>query len=314
MIAIRTLQSVIELLRNGDFIHDKQDLPENIRCKLFKVTYAGKIYSWAEDSAKPEFGDLEEQERYTLPFLMGLLKKYESIPAVSKIMQVLPASFGISEEEMQSKAFLYISGATLIDAESTITLAIRLLGHINRREMIEFNYASVEKLDGLTLHAVAPLHIRFYNELYYLTAFDPEKKELRNFRIDQILNYRVDTWRDDENNILYFDPDTLETEFRIASRFDHILGVWVHKLTDPIYKIEIKFKGWAAGYMQKLQFHKSQKIESINKGKNEVVISLTLRLDPESWSGQPYHERSPELAGFINRFGDKAEILSARAV
>ena len=114
-IGTRTLQTCIENLRKGNFLHSHSEQPIEIRSNMFKVTVVNKHYKWGIDSEIPMFGDFDESERYTLPFLAGILKRYEAIPAVQKIIDKLPKIFNISEAEMKSKSAVFHTGPEFYD-------------------------------------------------------------------------------------------------------------------------------------------------------------------------------------------------------
>ena len=78
----RTLVTCLTCLRKGDFDHSLKNKLTRSKEDIFKVLVINKSYQWAPDSIKPEFGDLDDEERFTLPFLAGILRRYESIPAV----------------------------------------------------------------------------------------------------------------------------------------------------------------------------------------------------------------------------------------
>jgi hypothetical protein len=321
-VGLRTLQALLEKLRKGHFNHSMHGYSRNKGQEIFKINYRNRIYSWAEDSSKPEFGDLDENERYTLPFLRGILKKYESIPAVSKILDSMPELFGITESEMDSASVVYHGGVELCNdsfhtgeyAGKVIGLAIKILGHINKCEMIEFLYVPVtlqdDQLSKTSYHGfVSPMQIRFYNEYYYLTAI--AKDRIVNYRIDLISGLKVDVQTDEEGNSIYFDAKKLEKKFRINEHFKYVLGIWNHETDAQVYTINIRFKGWAASYVKKLKFHSTQKISDVDLVNATLTLSFQLKLGKEQYNGQPIEERSPELDFFLGRFGDSAEIISA---
>jgi len=329
----RTLQATIEILRSGDFNHSLQDLPGAKRKKLFKVIVVRKCYRWDSSSAKPVFGDLLEEERYTLPFIAAILGKYESIPAVRKVLSCLPELLGVSDSEMESSGFVIHSGPILYDGirnmknfpSRVVSLSIQILGHIHRSEWIEFIYGAVGKLSH-TLnvkvhHRVAPLNIRFYDELYYLTAIDYVQKadqeyyRLLNFRIDQILNLRVDVCTDtDSEEILHFNPASLRRKFGLNHHFDHILGVWNFDEKAGVHDVHIKFKGWAAARLLKVKYHATQKIVLIDEENDFCIVSFYIKLYQADFTEKSIADRSPELAYLVGRFGKYAEILKAQPI
>ncbi|MFM7671986.1 MAG: WYL domain-containing protein [Bacteroidota bacterium] len=320
-IGLRTLQSCIERLRAGDFDHSKQALPLRTRGRLFKVVFKHKVYSWAPDTERPEFGDLDEDERFTLPFLAGILKRFESIPSVQKILLQLPEIFNVPEEEMESRSAIFQTGPVLYDLQNpdfeakVIKCVIQILSHIHHGRIITFNYVPVNiydnKVENLTLHIVAPLQIRYYEHYYYLITADPEGKRVLNFRIDQIHQLKVEPMEDEDGTTLYFDREAVERRLNITNRMKDSLGVWNHPETDRLHEIHIAFSKWAASYVKRLRLHNSQRIVHETKATQTVVISIKIRLRPEATAGEDILDRNPELSFLLARFGSFCKIVSA---
>ena len=320
-IELRTLQHCIYLLRQGDFEHARQDDPPAVRRQLFKLQVVGKrTYRWAPGSEVPVFGDLDEDERFTLPFLAGILERYRSIPAVEKILDKLPELFNLREDEMRSRSAIVHSGPVLYDEdndlfqEKVIGCVVKILSHIHRGECIQINYSNVEKGEAeWKLHEVAPLQIRYYEHYYYLIAADLEGKKLMSYRVDRINRLRVDQYLDDADQPRSFDRAAYETQVNLHERFRDSLGVWAHRIeVEKPHLVEVLFKGWAAGYVRHLKLHPSQRIVRSDPAENTLVICLKLRLEKEDSPGQPITHRNRELAFLLGRFRGAAEVVSCR--
>jgi hypothetical protein len=318
-IQLRTLQTTIELLRKGDFMHSKMHARN---CsKLFKVQVISKQYAWHPESQRPQFGDLENNERFTLPLLSGILKRYERIPAVQKILDKLPEIFNINASEMQAASLVYIHGprlALLNDnayEDKIIQLAVTILEYIHNQKQIEFAYlpvnAGAASIKEIILHRVAPMQIRYYEYYYYLIAVDIEKKRVVNFRLDQIHKLKVEPYLNDENQIQYFDIKILEQTYRIKDLYKNVVGVWTYNEAIPVYEIKIEFTDWAASYVRKLILHPTQRLIYDKPENKTLCIALHLKLEPEKNKGQPVTERSAELAFLLGRFRSYAKVLSA---
>jgi hypothetical protein len=323
-IGLRTLQGCIEKLRLGDFDHNRHNEPFKVRSKLFKILYKHKIYRWAPDSEMPAFGDLDEDERYTLPFLAGILKRFESIPSVQKILDQLPEIFNIPESEMESRSAIFQSGPVLYDENNpdfeakVIKCVIRILGYLNKNQAIEFNYVPVNaydnRVENLMMHQVAPLQIRYYEHYYYLVAADLDRKQVRNFRVDQIHRLDVSPMLDEMDQPVLFDRTEIEKSTDLRHCFHDSLGVWIHSKEEPLHEIQIRFTKWAASYVKRLRLHPSQRIVSENKTEQTLVISLRVRLMPAKESGQSIESRNPELAFLLARFRENCMIESCRLI
>ena len=72
----RMINYALEDLRSGNFIHSLSDKINPKKKDIFTIEYSYGIYQYAADSPQPVFGDLEEDERLTVPFLMGILKYF----------------------------------------------------------------------------------------------------------------------------------------------------------------------------------------------------------------------------------------------
>lgn len=323
-IGLRTLQGCIERLRRGEFDHSKRALPAKVRGKLFRVIFKHKVYKWASDTDFPEFGDLDEDERFTLPFLAGILKRFESIPAVQKILYQLPEIFNISDREMESQSAIFQTGPVLYDAQypeyetKVIQCVIKILGHIHQGQAIEFNYIPVNvyniKVENLNMHQVAPLYIRYYEHFYYLTAMELKDGTVLNYRIDQIYRLNVLPSEDEQGNLIAFDRSELVQRLRMSKKLRDSIGVWIHSDQEQLYEVQIAFQKWAASYVKRLQLHPSQRIVREDKDKQTLVISLQLRLSKETPEKKQITDRNSELAFLLGRFGKDCKVLSASIV
>jgi hypothetical protein len=321
----RTLQTCIESLRKGDFDHSLNKGTSKNKADLFKILVINKSYQWATDSKKPEFGDLDDNERFTLPFLAGILRRYESIPAVQKILYQLPEIFNITEKEMESSSAIFHSGPDLYDEtnnqfeEKVISCVINILRYIHHNQAIEFNYTPVSYYENsnekLNLHQVAPLEIRYYENYYYLIASDLKDKSLRTFRVDQIHRFKIDEMLDNNELPILFDKKALEKHTSVKKLFKESMGVFPYNPTDAnMYEIQIKFSDWAASYIKRLKYHQSQKIVKENRTEKYIIISIQLRLIHEKFKGEDILKRNKALAFLLGRFGNFATIEGIKQI
>jgi hypothetical protein len=314
----RTIENDINSIRKGEFECVNKNVNGDGEHKFY-INYikSENKYYFDKDYVEPEFDEITEEERLTIPFLTGILKPYENIPAVLKILDRIEDFFDIDKKY---KNAIIINRTKLYEEENTIELAIQLLGHIKRNECVQFNYVTVHKLNADFKESrwvkTIPIQIKIYENLYYLIGFDLEKKKLSNFRIDQII-YRnknsIDVIEDEENpdEIKYFDPkDKIITT--IDERFKNTLGVWVHEDEDTISKVKIKFRDWAANYVSKIKLHTTQKIINVDLDNNEIIIELELKLKKIIKPGDSINNLDPELAFLLGRFRDYCEIIEIK--
>lgn len=316
-VKLRTIQYDLERLKSGEFEHSRSDRKKSELKTLFKYKTTGKFYRWDENSEIPLFDDLEESERMTLPFLFGILKKYEGLPAIQKILDTIDEKYHITPEEFESAGAFFVQSPIMADnsfESRVIRLALQLIGHIQRAEAIVFHYALVGNLDEsmntYSSHRIAPIYVRLYENYYYLTGIDLAKGRIVNYRMDQIKRLTVEASLDENEEIEIFDRKKLMKQYKVEQHFKHVLGVWNHHSTDELHRVTIEFRDWAASYVKRLKFHPSQKRVSEDVASKTYTISMDLLMFPEIVKGKKVHERSPELAFLLGRFRECARIIS----
>ena len=307
----RTFENDLRSIRKGDFMYSNNIKPLGDYYFFISYKKSENKYYFNEAHEEPEFDEITEDERLTIPFIIGILKQYESLPAVKKIISRIDDLFEI---DSNNKTTFFSPQPKLIEEDKTIKKAIQLLKHIKNKECVEFNYITVHKLNTNSetkkIKKVTPIQIRIHDNLYYLIGFDLEKKELYNFKIDQIFN-KIDALCDENEEIIYFDPkDKIITS--IDERFKNTLGVWVHNEEVPISKVKIKFRDWAANYVSKIKLHSTQKIINIDFDNNEIIIELELKLYNLKEPVTTINNLDPELAFLLGRFRDYCEIIEIK--
>lgn len=323
-IQLRALQYCIENLRKGNFEHSRKDEKRPKGESMFAVDVKEKkYYRWGDKlDQKPVFGRLDEDERYTLPFLVGILERYRTIPAVEKILSELPGIFNVDNEALESHSAIIHAGPVLYKKtnenfpEQLIGCVIKILAHINRGEWIEFNYSKVnDDIKETKYQEVAPVQIRLYENYYYLIAADKDEKTVLHYRIDNINRLRVEPVITEEGIPKTFDRIKVERELRLEKRFENALGAWLHKDPDCLHEITLKFTHWAASYVRHLKFHHSQE-DVTEKNDPGYVLRIRLRLlmKPKSSPNDPPQNRSVELAFLMGRFREYVEVVSDRPV
>jgi hypothetical protein len=320
-VKLRTIEYDLEKLNSGEFEHAEMHLKKSELGKLFRYKTTGKYYTWAEDSKIPVFDDLNEAERLTLPFLFGILQQYQGLPAIQKILDTLDEKYRITPEEYASSTAFFVQRPTMTSntfGTEVVQLVLKVIGHIQRNEVIEFHYAWVGNLDAgmntYSEHKIAPMQVRLYEHYYYLTGIDIEKDRIVNYRMDQIKRLRIDTACDENGEIESFDKKKFEKKYRLDRHFKNVLGVWNHHPSDDLHRITIEFRDWAASYAKPLQFHPSQRLVRMDVEARTLTITLDLLLFPEIVNDKKVHERSPELAFLLGRFRECARIVSMEQI
>jgi predicted DNA-binding transcriptional regulator YafY len=311
----RTIQSDIQSIREGDFNYINKTIKQEKNKNGFEIKYnrADNCYYFTEESNIPEFDSLDDDERMTLPFLIGILNPYQNIPAVKKILLELGDTFYIEKNELKSANAIVIPRPTLINEEKVIKLVLKILGHISKKECIEFHYNTVHKLDeslnSSSYHKIIPLQIRLFENIYYLIGYNKILSKISNYRLDQILNFRVDIVQDENTDEIEYFDDNFIKNLQLNKYFENTIGVWCHEEIETVETVKIVFKNWAASYIKRLPIHHTQKIINTDLINIEITIEITIKLYPKTKYRTTTLQRSNELAFLLGRFREFCEVI-----
>ncbi|GAA4074906.1 hypothetical protein GCM10022389_20670 [Flavobacterium cheonanense] len=312
----------IRKIREGDFDYIGKDKKE----QTFSVIYYVSLdqYRFEEDTPFPKFSLLDENERLTVPFLKGILKPYESLPAVGKILNELNEIFDLTEEEIKSSAAVVVTKPIIHNSEKVHENIIKILEHIKNKNCVEFMYTTVhnlnDKLSASFMCEIIPLQIKLHENLYYLIGQNIKKENrIVNFRIDKIKG-SIDAIEDEETGELKKFNSIDIKSLNLEQYFKNVIGVWCYSEKDKTETIKIKFRDWAASYILAQPLHDSQKIirdfykvEFGEKVFDEIIISIDTRLSPEFDNDnnrkKTILERSNELAFLLGRFREFCEVI-----
>ncbi len=320
--ADRTFQEDLKAIKLGEFEFINTGLKIlNKKRYYFNIIFSRSTqkYSFHEDSPIPEFNLLDDGERMTLPFLVGILQPYQNIPAVKKVLLGLEDTFDIEEKELKTAKAIVIPKPSLLNEKKIIALSITLLGHISRKECVKFDYISVhhldERLNEFSIHKVIPLEIRLYENLYYLIGYNKVKNKISNYRLDQIVQSKVFPLTVENSNEIEYFTDKFVNSLRLKEYFENSIGVWCHEDFETVETVEITFSNWAASYVQRLPLHRTQEIIEINKLKNELTLEIKIKLYPyNTRNRRTARERSPELAFLLGRFREFCEVNEEKLI
>lgn len=322
----RTFEEDLRAIRNGDFNYINNGLkPLNKKGHLFNIKYSKStdVYFFEENSPIPEFNILSDKEKMTVPFLKGILKPFENIPAVTKILDELNDLFDLSEDEIKSAAAVVVTKPQIHNSVQVHKKVIEILEHIKNENGIEFMYTTVhnlnDKLPQSFLCQIIPLQIKLHENLFYLIGLNLKKdNKIVNFRIDKILS-RIDALKDKKTGELKkFKANDLK-KINLDQYFENVIGVWCYDESAKTETVKIKFRDWAASYVLAQPLHHSQKVvENFYKVKlgerevDEIIIAIDTRLSSRldyNKNNRSILERSNELAFLLGRFREYAEII-----
>jgi len=317
----RVYSEDIRKIREGDFDYIGKDNKE----KEFSVVYSMSLnqYKFEEDTPCPKFSLLEDSERLTVPFLKGILKPFENIPAVTKILDELNDLFDLSEEEIKSASAVVVTKPQIHNSVRVHRKVIEILEHIKNENCIEFMYTTVhnlnDKLAQSFLCQIIPLQIKLHENLFYLIGLNLNKdNKIVNFRIDKIQG-NIDSITDDNTGEVKKFNVSEVNKTNLDQYFKNVIGVWCYDESAKTETVKIKFRDWAASYVLAQPLHHSQKVVKnfykVRLGEievDEIIISIETRLLARldyNKNKRTILERSNELAFLLGRFREYAEII-----
>lgn len=322
----RTIVEDLNAIRNGEFDYINKNLkPLNKKGHLFNIRYSKSTdkYFFDENSPIPEFDILSDNEKMTVPFLKGILKPFENIPAVTKILDELNVLFDLSEEEIKSAAAVVVTKPQIHNSVKVHRKVIEILEHIKNENCIEFMYTTVhnlnDKLAQSFLCQIIPLQIKLYENLFYLIGLNLNKdNKIVNFRIDKIQG-NIDAITDDNTGEVRKFKASEVNKTNLDKYFKNVIGVWCYDESAKTETVKIKFRDWAASYVLAQPLHHSQKVVKnfykVRLGEREVdeiIISIETRLSARldyNKNKRTILERSNELTFLLGRFREYAEII-----
>lgn len=148
---------------------------------------------------------------------------------------------------------------------------------IKNRSILSFTLNSY--WNNATKRKCAPIAIKEAMKRFYLIAYDCDKKEVRNYGLDRISNFRVL----DEN----FSP----AAYDVSKMYEHAFGI--ENYYDPV-NVVLQFDNTQINYLRSLPLHPSQEI--IKEEGDTFTIHLFVH---------PTHELKMEIL----KFGDYCEVL-----
>jgi hypothetical protein len=350
-----TLQADISYLNSGDFLSDdeKSELRPFSEKKYFNAVLNKKTGSYYyENDIQPSLNFLNEQEQMTLPFLTSVLDPYGDVPAFQKFLKQAASLFDKDLDSVESKSAFAVSGPTFSFKgykSRMIDKVLQLLGHIQREEVISFEYLKSSSMElrkdlpeTIVKATFKPLCIRLYQNLYYLTGIWDGNK------LHSLINYRIDFIVDGSIKTIPLGPDTMKVrtfskeEEKRQSDMENVLkrslGVWIHGNDHIVERIILRFHGWAGKHLLTFDIHPSQKKVSKNEGGHYVDFEFELytynshllevekeeqererailagEIHPENRPYLPWLNRYPEAGYIFGRYINYIELINIHQI
>jgi hypothetical protein len=262
--------------------------------------------------------DLTDNEKKTLPIMMGLLNTENNLSIVNWLKNKLKLEFNFSSKELDPNPYFIKTTPSINFKEELMLLTVEIIEYIKNSQAIYFDYFKQNNTKY-----VAPLQVRYYDGRYYLlgTEIDEDndykpKSLLTTYSIDNILNLSIAPAIKEEmhnhGDYIFFDYNKLYKDSHIEILLKNSFGIFYNSILERnrVKKYRFKFTDWAISYVGNKIFHPSQKV--IEKTKEYVIIELTLW---EIMDNKIFKEQglevwdNKEVDFFIGRFGDKCEWL-----
>jgi len=186
--------------------------------------------------------------------------------AFRKIADGLRDTISVTWSDLDSTISFRSTGRTVADVQ----LFEELSHAVFKQLEVRFGY----KKPGAARYEeryVQPYHLGCVENLWYLFAFDMDRRELRTFALPRIRNVRASKTR-------FRRP----ADFSISRFLDQSFGVFA-KPTKTRHTVRILFDRFAAARVEERQWHPSQKIKQLREGGIELSLTLGNLEDIERW-------------------------------
>lgn len=297
---IATLDEILDHVNDetGDTISDttlKRDFKRmrtmGINYNTFKNPRDEDKYYYELDSENISFSAkmlIDEDYKMSLPILFSLLDTEKNLDIIDWLKTELKSKYGIKEEYWENETY-FSRVQTNFDEENRIkllNLCMKLVEYMKKEVAIQFYYRNVNSPKNDNLKVIAPLHLRFYDDAYYLygmvyngTTFEPN---LLNFKVDMIEGLEVapaPNEEDDNEEFITFNYFKLTENIDFNTYFHHCIGVWRNGVPKTI---RIKFTHWACSNIKNRPLQITQQIEEEgfeiidDKEVNYCIISINV--------------------------------------
>ncbi len=252
------------IVRDIAFMRDRLDLPVEFDPRLNAYRYTHPV------SAFPTV-QVTEGELLALLVARKALEQYRGTPfhrqlevSFDKLTAGLKDRITFSPaDELQSVSFRNI-GLGRADLEVFNTLS----GAVLRQHEVEFDYRKPGERKA-SRRRVQPYHLALRENLWYLVAFDPERKALRTFALPRISRAAVL-------------PESFQRppDFSPERFFASALGVLGGTGN---FRVVIRFRRTVADRVREREWHESQELRDLPDGRLELTLHLGALPEIESW-------------------------------
>lgn len=228
-------------------------------------------YHYTDPNYKLFAVSLTEKQKNALRFVETLLDEFRVLPifnefseAIDKVLEGLEITRRFNERASQVNAFIQIDKSPYVKGQELLS---QLIERISEDVVICFDYQKFNS-DSPKTYTLHPYLLRQYKNLWYLTGYVEEYKEVRTFGIDRIKSLAV------AEEVAYLPPS--KVRFQAGHFFRHCIGIT--RNGNP-QKIELSFTPVQANYVKAQPIHTSQQV--LWENSEECRIGLELVINPE---------------------------------
>lgn len=163
---------------------------------------------------------------------------------------------------------IHVVGDTLVNPSEYGQMFTKLVVAVINSYQLNITYS---KLNGESSDRhINPLGLVYKRGVWYLVAQNPESNEYRTFRVDQILDVRL-------NNIQFEYPESF-------SLSEHVGSSWGVYTNDSVETVKLHFSPAVASRVKSLRYHRSQEvIDELPDGSVIVKLEVCGMLELKSW-------------------------------
>ncbi|MCX6153783.1 MAG: WYL domain-containing protein [Candidatus Kapabacteria bacterium] len=272
-----TVNDLINILKDEGFINtSERSIQRDISIirkmdESLQFDHEGHAKKWSLSGfAKLSTTNLKLKEEELLSFYMlkGYLKNFkgtvieDDIKAITKKLEELAPGEGIHDELLITE-----ENFGQYDYSSHPNILIDLIKYANEKTWIKFDYLRY-KDDRIKNYTVFPHGIFHYSGIFYLIAYYPIKKILRNYAIQKISN--LEESYEPHNRIPKFDEEDFEK---------HNFGA---HYGDPV-DIELRIPPEAAKFYEHRIWHISQKLRTQKDGSLKLTMTVPIVSELVEW-------------------------------
>ena len=257
--------SVRTVKRDIEFMRDRMKMPIE-----FDVRRNGFVFT----EPVPVFPQMPmtEKEMWTLFVASQAIEQYRGTPMHSileetfrKLAGQLDDSFRFSVDGMERVLSIRPFGAGRVGQEKTFDL---LMNAARERQAIRFRYRNHGELRTERRH-VHPYHVGYRNNKWMLFGFDVKRNATRSFVIARLTEARLAAQR-------FTRPESFNMDDELRDSFGLFRG---KEKVDVI----VEFDAWGADDVRPQQWHWSEELTELPKGRLRVKFRLSSLEEVERW-------------------------------